>query len=313
MTAIQPTDALPPFAVLHASVSRTEQVSPTFVRITFTGPDLDELGTPGHTFDQRIKIVFPPAGGVLPSLSDAGADWYAAWRALPDEVRGAMRTYSLRDLQRGTHGTTAVIDFVLHLEPGETGPAAEWASTARVDDEVLIVGPRRDRLDGGGIEFAPAAGNAVVLVGDETAAPAIARILEDADPSLQGTALIEVPDPGDHLPIAAPEGVRVRWLTRGDQPHGSALIPALTSHLGAMTTLEVHDAQTDQPIWETPNYSNLADESPQEHQLSNQFFWIAGESGVVTTLRRYLVKTLHVHRAQIAFMGYWRRGTAMGS
>ena len=44
---------------------------------------------------------------------------------------------------------------------------------------------------------------------------------------------------------------------------------------------------------------------------AGRYFWIAGESGVVTTLRRHLVKDLGIDRAQVAFMGYWRRGVAM--
>lgn len=39
--------------------------------------------------------------------------------------------------------------------------------------------------------------------------------------------------------------------------------------------------------------------------------WVAGESGVVTTLRRHLVRDLGINRSQVAFMGYWRLGVAM--
>ena len=49
------------------------------------------------------------------------------------------------------------------------------------------------------------------------------------------------------------------------------------------------------------------------HDLDGLYAWIAGESGVVTTLRRHLVKELGMDRRQVAFMGYWRRGVAMRS
>ena len=49
------------------------------------------------------------------------------------------------------------------------------------------------------------------------------------------------------------------------------------------------------------------------HDLDDIYAWIAGESGVVTGLRRVLVKDLEVDRRQVAFMGYWRRGVAMQS
>jgi NADPH-dependent ferric siderophore reductase len=41
------------------------------------------------------------------------------------------------------------------------------------------------------------------------------------------------------------------------------------------------------------------------------YAWIAGESKVVTGLRRALVSDLGLNRSQVAFMGYWRRGVPM--
>ena len=49
------------------------------------------------------------------------------------------------------------------------------------------------------------------------------------------------------------------------------------------------------------------------HDLDGLYAWIAGESEVVTGLRRVLVKDLGVDRRQVAFMGYWRRGVSMRS
>ena len=49
------------------------------------------------------------------------------------------------------------------------------------------------------------------------------------------------------------------------------------------------------------------------HRDASAYAWIAGESKVVTGLRRHLVKELHIDRSQVAFMGYWRRGVAMKS
>ena len=40
---------------------------------------------------------------------------------------------------------------------------------------------------------------------------------------------------------------------------------------------------------------------------------LAGESTMVTRLRRALVTEAGVDRRQVAFMGYWRRGVAMQS
>ncbi len=307
---------LPPFQMVRASVSRVERVSPSFARITFAGDELADFGTPGATFDQRIKLVFPPETGVLPDLSRAGADWYQAWLSVPESERGTMRTYSIREVCVGAGGTEVVIDFVLHLAPGLSGPASCWAADAQLGQELLLIGPRRGRTDGGGIEFNPGDAARVLLAGDETAAPAIARILEDASADLRGDVFIEVPRASDELAIAAPSGVTVTWIARGDDAeapggHGEKLISAVTDHLGVAAELSIQDLDSDELLWETPSYSGLGDSLETSDPHADRYFWIAGESGVVTTLRRHLVKTLGIDRAQVAFMGYWRHGVAM--
>jgi NADPH-dependent ferric siderophore reductase len=299
-----------PFVLAVATVASVERVSPSFVRITFSGADLADFGTPGRVLDQRIKLVFPAPGGSVPRLS-ASADWYSAWLALPADERGAMRTYSIRELLVSGDETLLVVDFVLHLAPGSTGPASRWADAAAEGDELLVIGPRRGRKEDGGIEYAPGDARAILLAGDETAAPAIARILEDVDRDTQGVAFIEIPEDADILPIATPPGVEVRWLPRAGDAHGTRLIPAVLDHLGAAAPGVIADVDTEDPLWETPTFSSLGESVSEAENHADRYFWIAGESGVVTTLRRHLVKDLGVDRSQVAFMGYWRHGVAM--
>lgn len=318
--------------IARARVTRVWRPCPTYARIAFRGAELEAFGTPGRTFDQRIKVLFPPSAGQLPRLSDGGA-WYNDWLALPEAERGAMRTYSIRELRVDERGTEVIVDFVLHTAPGSTGPAALWASAAVPGDEVLLVGPRRGRFDGGGIEFAPGEASRVLLAGDETAAPAIARILEDAPRDLQGEAFIEMPGRGETLPIDAPRGVHVHWLGRAHAAPGELLVPRVLRGLGAvpgqassagLAGAAGSAVDADQElVWETPEYSALGESlelppvpqregrSNGEGALDDRYFWIAGESGVVKRLRRHLVRDLGVHRSRVAFMGYWREGVAM--
>lgn len=305
------TRTRPPFVLARAQVRAVQKVAPNFVRVTFGGTDLDDFGTPGDTYDARIKLIFPTPDGALPPLHRDTEDWWGAYLALPEDERGSMRTYSIRELRVSDAGTEVVIDFVLHMAPGLTGPASTWASAATVGDELLIVGPRRGREGRGGIEYAPGDAASVVLIGDETAAPAIARILEDAPRDVRGIAFIEVPHEDDALPIDAPEGVEVHWLARGDVDHGLRLLPTVLDYLGGGTALEVRDLEGEDLVWETPVYSGLGEDLGEVEGHIDRYFWIAGESGVVTTLRRHLVKELGVDRRQVAFMGYWRRGVAM--
>ncbi|QPE05542.1 siderophore-interacting protein [Microbacterium schleiferi] len=300
-----------PFLVARGTVSAVDRVSPTFVRITFTGADFDEFGDPERVLDQRIKLIFPPSSGRLPDLGHPGGDWWSAFLAIPEDERGSMRTYSMRQLRVDEGGTSVVVDFVLHLEPGFTGPASSWASQASVGDELLLIGPRRGRPSGGGIEYAPGDAREILLAGDETAAPAIARILEDIDRDAVGLAVIEVPSDADALSIDAPRGVDVRWVPRDGATVGSALIPTVLGELGATATVTVTDDGTEELLWETPVFSGSGEALDDTTDAIDRYFWIAGESSVVTTLRRHLVKDLGIHRSQVAFMGYWRRGVAM--
>ncbi|WP_132994053.1 siderophore-interacting protein [Gordonia zhaorongruii] len=306
-----------PFAVGRARVHSVVPVSQSFVRVTFVGEHVDRIGTPGTTFDQRVKLVFPGDSGTVPELADS-VDWYQQWLAVPEDERGSMRTYSIRDVRVGDDGSTElVIDFVLHLKPGLTGPASSWASTATEGDEVLLIAPRRGRFDGGGIEYAPGRARAVLLAGDETAAPAIARILEDCPRDVRGSAFIEIPTADDELPFAAPDGVDVHWLVRDGAEHGAKLRPAVLDHLAAAIGKEVRDDEDvavddDSLVWETPTYSGAGEDVDSGTvAVIDRYYWIAGESKVVTGLRRHLVKDLGIARAQVAFMGYWRHGVAM--
>lgn len=312
------------FTIASAVVAKTARLSPTFVRITFTGPALSGFGNPGRVLDQRIKLIFPPDGGRLPTLV-GDEDWYSEWLALPEAERGSMRTYSIRDLRVADTGETAVdIDFVLHLEPGSSGPASRWASRATAGDQLLLVGPRRGHLNGGGIEYLPGGAERIVLAGDETAAPAIARILEEsAGSGRQVTAFIEVPHEDDLLEVGVGSAHGLRWLPRGSASSGEVLIPEVVRYLGletggALAAPEEATADGSAP-WETPTYTNLStlgggsvEQGGAASATSDStYFWIAGESKLVTTLRRHLVGELGIDRSRVAFMGYWRRGVAM--
>ncbi|MBQ3357365.1 MAG: siderophore-interacting protein, partial [Microbacterium sp.] len=142
MSAETTTTEKPAYILARAEVRRVERVSPNFVRVTFGGADLDEFGTPGEVFDARIKLIFPPASGILPPLERDAPDWWASFLAVPEDERGTMRTYSIRDLRVDpASGDTEVdIDFVLHLAPGLTGPASRWASAAESGQELIIIG-----------------------------------------------------------------------------------------------------------------------------------------------------------------------------
>ncbi len=167
----------------------------------------------------------------------------------------------------------------------------------------------------GGIEWAPGEATRLLLAGDETAVPAVAAILEQLDPDAQGQVLLEVPYAADVLSIEHPVGVGVRWLPRDGATRGLALQAAVLEHLGAGTgPVVVGEDEVDPDLWETPAYSSSGEVVDASGGSTNDLYaWIAGESRVVTGLRRALVRDLGIDRRQVAFMGYWRAGVAMRS
>lgn len=288
-------------------VAQVHDLSPTFRRIVFSGEQLNQLAAEGPFYDQRIKIILPNDHGVLPVI-EQGPEWYQHWLGLEDTQRGIMRTYSIRDLVRANGTTSMAIDFVLHgTDNGETGPAARWAASATAGDELLLVAPHQGQAPSG-VEFNPGGAQDIVLLGDESAAPAIARILEDL--TAQGTtakvsAYIEVPSPDDQLPIDT--ATPVQWLPRETQPLGELLAAALGWHVQ-----DTPDDDGEDLLWETPVFS-ASGETVAAHPAprTGMYYWIAGESGVIKKLRRFLVHEIGVERSQVAFMGYWRHGVAM--
>ncbi|GGO74429.1 siderophore-interacting protein [Nocardioides deserti] len=316
MTALS-SPALP-LLLEEVEVVSVQRLSPSFVRVELGSPALAEFGVDQPLYDQRIKLIFPPAGGALESFAGADEGWMQAWYARPAEERGHMRTYTIRDVRGEGADTRIVVDMVLHDADGHAGPGGSWAARASVGDRIALMCPRRG-MPFGGIEFVPGAATRVVLVADETAVPAACATLALLPNDVQGAAFLEVPLSADVQTVQHPVGVTVTWLPRDGAELGSLLAPAVLEHLGAPAVVaEVADDEVDPDLWETPMYSSSGEieaplEPAPETGTDGVYAWIAGESKVVTSLRRALVNELGMDRRQVSFMGYWRRGVAMRS
>ena len=77
----------------RVAVRSTTRLSPSFVRIVLGGPELAGFGVAGPVLDQRIKLLLPGPTG-LPQLR--AESWWTDLQALPEDERGAVRTYTLR-------------------------------------------------------------------------------------------------------------------------------------------------------------------------------------------------------------------------
>jgi NADPH-dependent ferric siderophore reductase len=293
------------------SVRRIERLSPSFSRVTFTGPELFGFGTAG--LDQRVKVLLPVAGAGFdhlgvddPEVLENG-DWYLRWRNLPDHLRNPLRTYTVRAVRPEL--AEVDIDFASH---GDIGPASAWVGRATAGDELVLVGPDAEGEDPrAGIEWAPGSATSLLLAGDETAVPAISAILESLPATTPATALLEVPTAADVLELDLPSCVDVVWLPRDGGPVGSALEPAfrewIIDHLAALESAAMEEDLTDVDV-----DSGILWETPAAPPSASLYAWLAGEAGVIKGLRRFLVRDCGIDRRQVAFMGYWREGRAEG-
>lgn len=304
------TTQLPSLLICPVELVGRERLSPHFVRLALAAPELADFGVEGPSYDQRIKLLIPGENG-LPDLDPAR--WYDDWRSREESERGSLRTYTVRAVRGSGSDSVLVVDVVVHADgpTGAPGPGSRWALDAALGERVLLVGPRRGSYFGG-IEFDPGEARELLLVGEESAVPAVAAILEQIGETARGAAFLEVPDAADLQQLDAPPGVKVHWLVRGEAPVGAALVPAVRAHLGlpvAVPGSSEAGEEVDPDLWETPTYSSsgadLAAAAP-----GDRYAWIAGEAGVVTTLRRALVRECGWQRGEVAFMGYWRQGRA---
>ncbi|QUH02970.1 siderophore-interacting protein [Saccharopolyspora erythraea] len=258
------------FRLFPVEVTGVRRLGANLARITFGGAELGAMASGG--LDQRIKLVFPLPGQdlVLPE----GDQPFQALCALPDGIRPHLRTYTLR--AHRPEQREFDVDFVLH---GDTGPGSAFGMRARVGDRIAAYAPNAEHPHGrrfAGVEYDfERLGERTLLVGDETALPAIASILEALPPGVRAEVFAEVPDSGDVLSIPTAAEVRVHWLPR----------------LGC----------------EAPGVL-VADALRASRPATGAYCWIAGERDMVTSTRRYLLGECGFDRESITFMGYWRRG-----
>ena len=292
--------------IFTVRVHRITDLTPHKRRFTFTGDTLDRYADTGY--DQRIKLIFPTETAPL-SAMPTGADWYAQWRKLGTEARPPLRTYTTRAVRQQAREVD--VDMVAHEVHG---PASAWIRDAVIGDELLSVAPSVDAAPPHlGIDFVPPAQvGRCLLAGDETAAPAIAVILEQLPAEAQGVVVVELPDEADVPYILEHPGFQ-RYITgRGSSPRSAYLertaqqvLPGLCAKGEGSAVEEIDD---DGLLWEVPRTKK----GGAALKSAPLYAWLAGEAGAIKRLRRHLVSEYGVDRRAVAFMGYWRLGRAEG-
>ncbi|WIM85854.1 siderophore-interacting protein [Candidatus Mycobacterium wuenschmannii] len=159
---------------LSATVSDTEQLTPTLRRIRFSGKRLQGLTwAPG----QHVRLQVAGLGESLLRL----------------QLHDALRTYSIYDVDPEL-GTLDIVMFD-HRETGT--PAKRWASAVAVGDNVQFTKPQGNLVIRGDAPYH-------LFVGDETASVAFAAMLRALPASADVYGVVEAAAQPDHLPLARP-------------------------------------------------------------------------------------------------------------
>lgn len=180
---------------------------------------------------------------------------------IPDEWVGLVvpgqfqsRYYTVRSVD----GTHLVLDVVVH----EVGLVTEWASGDPTGQRVVVTEPKGSFLP-------PTDAGWLLLVGDLTALPAMARIAATHAAELPTRIVAEVPA-DSRLEGYFADGVELSWLP-GDGPSRLA------------------EVVTDLAFPEGPGY-----------------FWMAGESAQMRAIRKHLMRDRKLPSTHYDVMGYWR-------
>lgn len=243
-----------------AQVLRTERLTPHMVRVVFGGAGLTEFAVREPT-DSYVKLHFAPQDAPYGIPYDADE----VKREVAPEWWPVMRTYTVRSWNADT-GELA-IDFVVH---GDEGVAAPWALKAVAGDRIYLSGP-------GGAYAPKTTADWHLLVGDDSALPAIAAALESLPAGSRAVTVIEVNSPADEQQLASAADVAITWLHR-DDPAGIPDIAAFVQNVDFL------------------------------HGQVHAF--VHGDAGFVRELRRYLRVEKNVPREFLSISGYWKRGLA---
>ncbi|MDP9810004.1 NADPH-dependent ferric siderophore reductase [Rhizobium tibeticum] len=221
------------------TVAEVTDITPGMRRIVLTGDDLADFVSLAP--DDHLKIFVPAADGE------------------------ARRDYTPRRYDNDAR--TLTIDFALH----EAGPVTQWAIDASPGDTLAIGGPR-------GSAVVSASVTRWLLIGDETALPAMGRRIEECDTGTVITAIAAVAGPAERQIFETKADLHLHWA--------------------------------DRPL------SDATDAGPLLRILRNMdiepgtFVWVAAEASVTRAVREYLVAERGYPLHWIKASGYWVKGKA---
>lgn len=247
------TNLPPQFRQLQ--VLRAYDLTPHMRRVVFA---CDRAETYCGDVGYHIRLLLPPAGRV-PRWPEQRPDGRLDWPVGQDAL--ISRVYTIREADPAA-GTIAV-DFVLH--EGLASPGADFARGACAGDVVGLMGPGGDGL--------PPSDN-LLLMGDETALPAIARMLAELSPQTRATVIIAITDETSIQPLPTQGRAELCWLLPDAGPYG---------------------------------LERALDERLATGALDATFVWAGCEKSVAARIRKALLSRYPDRKKDFRISAYWQK------
>jgi len=243
-----------------ASVVSNTRLTPNMARIIVHSPDL--AGFKSLAYDDHVKLFFAPEGGEL-ALPRPGPNGLIFPEGVP---RPEGRDYTPRAFDPVTNNLT--LDFVIHGE----GIATSWAATAKPGDQIGIGGPRGSFVVRAEFDW-------YLLVGDETALPAIGRRIEELPTGANVMAFVEIATAAERQQFETNASLDMHWIARNGMTPGK--LDLLVQAIAAAR------------FPETQGYA-----------------FVAGEAAMSKAVREHLIGARGFDEDHIKAAGYWRLGDA---
>lgn len=244
------------------TVVKKEHVYPNFIHITFTGDDLQGFESQG--FDDHVKLLLPDPEThqiTQPIVTEDGIQW-------PDNKKPLGRDFTPLTYDATTN--QLVIAFAIHAG----GPAIEWALKAKEGDPLAIGGPR-------GSFIVPKEYDWHVLIGDETAFPAIVRRIHELPASAKIFAILETESEKTQIPFdrLGKTDLHITWAYKDKATN------------------------TDMPLLS-------AVKSVDFPTTGTGYIWAACEAESAKEIRDYVKSTNIVPPKNMRISAYWKKGIA---
>ena len=229
------------------TVTDVERITPRMQRMSFHSLALGNFEALAP--DDHIKLFIP-----ISEPDNNGVDSVCARNYTPRTFDAASATLN--------------IDFALH----EHGPATSWALRTRPGDKLEIGGPRKSNVVADDFDW-------YLLIGDETALPAIGRRVEELRSGVPVTTVVVVETIQERQSFATSAVWTPIWISRQGQGLGDDAL--------------IHLVLADYVL-----------------PPGDGYIWIAAEAGAARSIRTFVSETWDHPKEWTKSSGYWVRGRA---